>query len=561
MKNQREIDISNIPFSRYGAYVSVNYDEGENYLTIHNVQRRFGEDKAFVLTFRVENEPVKFTAKATPYLFCVDSSQGTALIYIRNDRSLVIKSNGLDLYLKQISEKGYGIKDGNDCYKIISVDKRTYTTINILKGKGILNGPMKKGPGGKLCDHRERLKVICQKKETLLQLEIDQVESKLKPEHINIDKEINVVKQEWEEFLKKMPEVPRERRKYAEIAWYTQWSSFVRAYDNYKYDAMLMSKNHMSSIWSWDHCFNALAMARVDLQTAIEQFLLPFEVQAESGILPDMWNPNSEVVWGVTKPPIHGWCFEKLMDYHNIEEKTLEKVYKHLEKWTNYWFDYRDFDKDGIPAYPYANDSGWDGSKIFNKGFFIESPDLTAYLILQMKTLSRIAINIGEKEVAKEWRNKANDLLKRFIRHSWREERFVARMSGSHGYDKYPESSLALIPIILGSILEQEKIDKLVNILKRKYITENGIASNIEVNKGKIKPRGIWASINYLFVDGLKSCGYEELARKVAKGFCNMVETHGPYEGFYVDGNKRGVPGYTWTSSVYLLFVWEYLMN
>ena len=31
------------------------------------------------------------------------------------------------------------------------------------------------------------------------------------------------------------------------------------------------------------------------------------------------------------------------------------------------------------------------------------------------------------------------------------------------------------------------------------------------------------------------------------------------YEGFYTDGWKRGVPGYTWTASVYLLFVWEYL--
>ena len=40
-----------------------------------------------------------------------------------------------------------------------------------------------------------------------------------------------------------------------------------------------------------------------------------------------------------------------------------------------------------------------------------------------------------------------------------------------------------------------------------------------------------------------------------------MIETKvtSHYEGFEADGRSIGVPGYTWTSSVYLLYVLEYL--
>ena len=49
------IDITHIPFSRYGAYVSVTRDETSDgpakQLVIHSVRRRFEEGPAFVLTF------------------------------------------------------------------------------------------------------------------------------------------------------------------------------------------------------------------------------------------------------------------------------------------------------------------------------------------------------------------------------------------------------------------------------------------------------------------------------------------------------------------------------
>ena len=53
-----------------------------------------------------------------------------------------------------------------------------------------------------------------------------------------------------------------------------------------------MAKKFMTSTWSWDHCFNALAMADLGDRTmakqiALYQFSAPFYLQTEQGVLPD----------------------------------------------------------------------------------------------------------------------------------------------------------------------------------------------------------------------------------------------------------------------------------
>lgn len=72
-----------------------------------------------------------------------------------------------------------------------------------------------------------------------------------------------------------------------------------------------MSKHWMDKVWSWDHCFNALALAPGCPDLARDQFQLPFDHQDESGALPDSVT-HSEVLRNFVKPPIHGWAFGHL---------------------------------------------------------------------------------------------------------------------------------------------------------------------------------------------------------------------------------------------------------
>ena len=345
-------------------------------------------------------------------------------------------------------------------------------------------------------------------------------------------------------------------------SWYNLWSSTVPAGGNYKYPGVVMSKEFMSSIWTWDHCFNALALSFYDMDRALEQFFLPFELQAPNGALPDYINPYLEVVWGVTKPPIHGWCFGKLMEKADLSKDILEKAYFHLSRWTDWWLRYNDADNDGIPDYPMGCDSGWDNSTVFDLGYFIESPDLTAYLILQMDVLSRIALKIGREKDAENWQKESVRLYSLFNEHSWENGRYNAKVSGSHEYEPESTSLITLLPLVLGEKLEKDKRDALVKVLRRDFLTEYGLAT--EAYKGKYYKddnywRGaIWAPSTFLVFDGLYNAGEYDLAMEIAGKFCDMIlsTAKGDYENFNaLTGEGLRASGYTWTSSVNLLLL------
>ena len=573
-----QIDISKVPFSKYGSYIALCHNPDKNYLTIHNARRLFGEDLTFILEFEKAGQTLEYSVESTPYMINIKSSSGNSRIYLRGDESLTIECVGIGFRLEMVQGKvswgyeqesypvNYGIRESDRRIKMIRVDARLYVAIDVLLGNSQLKGPFEISPGGQQRDCRTCLQVSPENDKALVNIEISQLETKPHPIKLDVEKDIAMVKQDWDKFLAKMPPVPADRKDVAEMTWYNLWSSFVRADDCYAYDAMLMSKNYMCSVWSWDHCFNALAMASADLRIAIEQFLLPFELQADSGALPDSFNPNNEIVWGVTKPPIHGWCFSLLMERHEIEENILRKVFSHLEKWTNWWMGYRDSDGDGTPEYPQGCDGGGDNYTIFDIGYFLEAPDLSAFLVMQMKTLSKIAEKLRDSNASEYWQEQAAILLEKLYEHSWNGKKFVAKLSISHEYDDNPTALAVLLPIVLGEYLDKEKFDKLVAILEQNFLTEHGPATEA-LNSPKYESdsywRGpIWAPSTYLIVDGLRRGGRSDLARKIAVGFCDMIKNiaGGNYENFdAVTGEGLRAPGYTWTASVHMLLLTEFI--
>ncbi|TGU73329.1 hypothetical protein EN829_064955, partial [Mesorhizobium sp. M00.F.Ca.ET.186.01.1.1] len=91
-----------------------------------------------------------------------------------------------------------------------------------------------------------------------------------------------------------------------ELAAYITWSCVVRPEGYLPRPAMYMSKNWMTNIWSWDHCFNAMAMTRWNLPLAWDQLMVFIDRQDESGVFPDFIN-DRYALWNCFKLPIHGW--------------------------------------------------------------------------------------------------------------------------------------------------------------------------------------------------------------------------------------------------------------
>ncbi|MCC8104117.1 MAG: glycogen debranching protein [Clostridiales bacterium] len=368
----------------------------------------------------------------------------------------------------------------------------------------------------------------------------------------------------FQAFHRKMPEVPAQYEETARVASYVAWSSIVAKSGFLPRDTMYMSKNWMNNIWAWDHCFNAVALAYGNPEAAWDQWMIPFDLQDPTGLIPDTTN-NSKLDWNYCKPPVHGWALSRMMKVMELSESQILLAYDKLEKWTLWWLNYRDHDHDGICEYTHGYDSGWDNATVFREQPCVELPDLQTFLILQMDTLAELAERMGREESTVYWRRRAEKMLSDMLQHCFADGYPVAVHDTTH--EIIPSRCLILyMPILLGDRLPEKIRENMLEVLRGdEFLTEYGYAT--ESTKSELyDPDGywrgpIWAPATILLLDGLSTCGEMELVRKVATSFCEMVKNNGFAENFNATTGKglRDL-AYTWTPSVFLTIAHDYLV-
>lgn len=370
---------------------------------------------------------------------------------------------------------------------------------------------------------------------------------------------------ELEHWLEHMPALPREYEAARRLAAYILWSGEVEPEGHYLRPVILMSKNWMTNVWAWDHCFNALALSYHKQVAAWDQLMTLFDQQDENGALPDMVNDRS-LAWNFCKPPVHGWALGWMMAHNGvIRTDQARQIYGPLCRWTEWWFSFRDDDRDGLPQYHHGNDSGWDNATPFIVGLPLESPDLCAFLILQMETLARLAAQLNDVEESESWQRRSEELLERLLAHFWQGDHFVALRSGDHLVAD-TESLFLYLPLILGKRLPQAVLRELIGGLVRpgRFLTPYGLATESPASP-LYTPDGywrgpIWAPATLLLVEGLAASGELDLARDIAKRFCDLVARNGCAENFdALTGAPLRDKAYTWTASVFLVLAHEYL--
>ncbi len=566
-----QLDIKKTPFSRKGSAISFVETQYDGQLQVYSMASPVVGviNPVFDLQFKSDDKADRIKIMAKPHVLCLSCGKGQAYIYLLGTNEAIIWSKGMDFILGLTKGQGFGYPENASCYKFVVIALRRYVMVEVVRGssKGVFKA---EGNSDSVCDHSvyhhsPELRIMCGENESLTRMKFTVVEDRVCRTLPHPEKDIEAAEKEWEEFLSKMPAVPEERRKSAELSWYTLWSCFLKASGYIKYDAVLMSKRYFAAVWSWDHCFNALALSKSDFNAGIEQFLLPFALQCKSGVLPDGWQTD-RIIWTYVKPPIHGWCIKRLLSQGHLETKVLRYIYNHLEKWTDWWFKFRDIDRDGIPNYVDGKDSGWDNATVFDKGFCMETPDLSAYLVIQMQALADIALRLKEDRQALLWQEKAAKLLERLYEHFWVNDMFVAKTSSSHEYNPAQTSLINYMPLVLGQDLDKDKFNIMVSRLTRDFLTDNGLASE-SIHSPHYESEGywrgpIWAPSTYLLVDGLWRGGRKDLAVDIARRFCDMVErAGGNYENYdALSGKGLREIGYTWTASVNILFLTEILL-
>jgi len=343
----------------------------------------------------------------------------------------------------------------------------------------------------------------------------------------------------------------------AALAAYVLWSATVRPAGFITRPAVLMSKHWMDKVWSWDHCFNALALAGGLPDLAWHQFSLPFDHQDEAGALPDSVT-HSEVLHNFVKPPIHGWTLRGLRNSlpAPLDLKDLTEAYDALVRWTDFWLDCRRVAGDPLPHYQHGNDSGWDNATTFDPGRLVATADLAAHLSVQARELAGVADELGRTADARRWSATADELTTALLERSWTGQRFVTR-SVTSGRTWPSTSLLDLTPIILGERLPQTVREALARHIAA-HLTPHGLATehpgspHYEADGYWRGP--IWAPATVLIEDGLRRAGYLGLADRVSATFRALCERSGFAENFDA-GTGEGLRdrAYTWTASAYLI--------
>ena len=343
----------------------------------------------------------------------------------------------------------------------------------------------------------------------------------------------------------------------AELAAYVVWSATVRPTGLVTRPGVLMSKHWMDKVWSWDHCFNALALAPGCPDLALDQFALPFDHQDDSGALPDSVT-HSEVLYNFVKPPIHGWTFGHLRRRLPTPPGPAElaETYRRLERWTGFWLTARRAPGADLPHYQHGNDSGWDNATTFDPARVIESADLAAFLVLQLRELAALATALDKADEAIRWTQAAEETQAALLDQLWDTDRFLARAVDTG--DTWSSSSLLdLMPVVLGEHLPADVSSTLADHIKA-HLTPYGLATELPTSPHYLADgywRGpIWAPATVLIEDGLRRAGHERLADDISARFRALCETHGFAENFdALTGTGLRDRAYTWTASSYLL--------
>ncbi len=571
-------NLHEVPFSRHGSYMAISRRsaraERPDGLFLRTIRGGAVKDDVFRIVttpggtagdnvFHIvpvnSQRQIAFTEQASPTLLTLDCEGGRVRLCFESSKVLRIYGEGVGLRLEHLTSCVAFPAANPNSFILINFDLASQYAITVLKGQMAVTAPWNGRANG-----REHVILEFQPDTNgVFECAIEEfgTEWQARTYEGDFDQQAAAVAAEFGNWLAQQLPVPDELADARELAAYVNWSCVVDAEGRFKRPAMLMSKNWMTNVWSWDHCFNAMALVTYAPEAAWDQFMVMPDAQHPNGAFPDMYN-DQRGWWSFFKPPIHGWALRWMMQRNQaIDTEKLRESYDSLVRWTNWWLRYRDDDGDGLPHYHHGNDSGWDNATVFmhGGGVPIESPDLIAFLALQTEVLSEVAARLGKSDDAQQWQARSAELLGKLLAEFWRGDHFVARQAHSHR-EIEAESLLLYLPIILGKRLPPDVQKALVAGLKQPgaFLTEYGLAteriSSADYEKDGYWRGPIWAPSTMIIVAGLVEMGEVEFAKEVSQRFCRMAARYGMAENFDpLSGMGLRDRAYSWTSSVFLI--------
>jgi glycogen debranching enzyme len=373
----------------------------------------------------------------------------------------------------------------------------------------------------------------------------------------------------WSNWFASVPAVNEEYADQYYFAWWIMRIGLVSPRFYLTREAMIPSAIHYIGVWQWDAFFHALAYRYMDQRLAENQLRIMLDHQREDGMIPDAvhdegvileWQlPGSDVKTDVTKPPLIAWAALKLYSASGNRE-FLDEIYEPICRWNEWWLEKNDDDHDGIAQYNHGFSSGQDDSPLWDEGMPVETPGLNSYLVLQMDALAKMADILGLGGEGERWRGRAQALAEKMIAHFWDEQAGVFWATREHRPIRVL-TPFNLAPLLTGR-MPRAIAERLVAHLQdpkefwSAYPIPTVALNDPKFNRSQMWRGPTWVNINYLFIDGLVRCGYQDLARELRDRTLALLMRHNDIYEYY-DPITGLPPPYSasvfgWSSAVFV---------
>lgn len=557
------LDISSIPFSRYGSFFAFSLEKDTNQLVLRDLH---GGDEApstiFVLKLMKDGEAVPYdlVVSETRLRIVHRYNQAEYAELCISDESIIhSRLAGVSLQLTAVKSRYDSLMPyGSNQWEYHLYSKEIKLMFTLLQGDVDIRAPWK-------VVGNEAIEIVMNPKDEECRFVIESYKTIWqKKTYEDYAQACERVDFHYEQWLQHMPTVLEQYEPSRKLAAYITWSCVIHPEGQLKDYAMYMSKNWMFNIWSWDNCFNAMMLSSHHPELAMAQLDIFIKHQDESGIYADFIN-DKFLSFNCCKPPIHAWAFSQMRKQNEWfnDLAIVARMYDSLTRATNYWLEHRRADAFRLPVYNHGNDSGWDNASIFHDGIPVEAPDLAAHLIRQLDILSEMAAELQREDEATAWKKEADKLYELLMERLVQDGRFVARYAPEDRIIEQQDSLILMMPIIIGYRLPRDMVETLVNTLVDRFeatfglCTESHASPLYRENGYWLGP--IWAPVTYLFIDALRFNGYNELATRLACKFMDLTLVGGMAENFDpFSGEGLVDPAFTWTSSVFLMLAEQF---
>ena len=278
--------------------MSISIPRGDEELYFRNHHN--GANGLFPLRTLVDGEAVRPQITAQPWRLVLSHEGGRVEVCFESTRTVRMRGQGLGL---QLGGKNLAYSEGPNLVTLNKPHTRRYQ-VEVPHGSIDLHQLVPTQPVF------PRIAVISPAEDGRWELAIDEFWSTWRrPERASFADCLASAKGAFNAFLETMPAARPKDRETRTLAAYVNWSCTVEPCGPIKRPVLLMSKNWMSNAWSWDQCFNAMALAKGQTELALDQMLTLVDHQDEFGSYPDSIN-DARIHYNFSKPPVHGIAFQ-----------------------------------------------------------------------------------------------------------------------------------------------------------------------------------------------------------------------------------------------------------